>query len=190
MPLLLTKLLITLLLQEINWMLLVSKMPGEVFKSEESLFLPLTPLKKSVHSILPQKEDSMFQHLVWMPQETSILKLLVLDLLLHLTMVLYSSLLSLCQVMSKIAQLKDKKLSKPFFVLLPNLLLELQKTSLITMEDHVEPPVPFQPLVLEDSKLLLLLTLLTPPIILQPPVKFKLMSNLLLLLLPPKLLLN
>jgi len=55
------------------------------------------------------------------------------------------------------------------------------------MEEHVEPQVPFQPLVLEDSKLL---TLPTPPTLLQPPVKFKLMSNLLLLLLPPKLLLN
>lgn len=122
-----------------------------------------------------------------MPQVTSILKLMLLLLLLHLIMVLYSSLLSLYQVMSKIAQLKDKKLSKPFFVLLPNLLLEIQLTSLITMEEHVEPQVPFQPLVLEDSKLL---TLPTPPTLLQPPVKFKLMSNLHLLLLPPKLLLN
>jgi len=132
----------------------------------------------------------MFKHLVWMPQETSILKLLLLILLLHLIMVLYSLLLSLCQVMSKIAQLKDKKLSKPFFVLLPNLLLEPQKTLLITMEEHVEPQVPFQPLVLEDSKLPMLLTLLTPPTLLQPPVKLMLMSNLHLLLLPPKLLLN
>merc|ERR1712232_900024 len=104
-------------------------------------------------------------------------------------MVLYSLLLSLCQVMSKIAQLKDKKLSKPFFVLLPNLLLEPQKTLLITMEDIVNNQEPFQPLVLEDS-LLMLLILLTPPTLLQPPVKFKLMSHLLLLLLPPKLLLN
>lgn len=132
----------------------------------------------------------MFKHLVWMPQETSILKLLLLILLLHLIMVLYSLLLSLCQVMSKIAQLKDKKLSKPFFVLLPNLLLEPQKTLLITMEEHVEPQVPFQPLVLEDSKLPMLPTLLTPPTKLQPPVKLMLMSNLHLLLLPPKLLLN
>lgn len=91
--------------------------------------------------------------------------------------------------MSKIAQLKDKKLSKPFFVLLPNLLLEPQKTLLITTEEPVVPLVPFQPLVLEDSKLPMLPMLLTPPLF-QPPVKLLLMSNLHLLLLPPKLLLN
>jgi hypothetical protein len=91
--------------------------------------------------------------------------------------------------MSKIVLLKVKKPSKPFFVLLPNLLLEPQKTLLITTEDHVVPPVPFQPLVLEDSKLPMLPMLLTPPLF-QPPVKLLLMSNLLLLLPPPKLLLN
>lgn len=96
--------------------------------------------------------------------------------------------------MSKIAQLKDKKLSKPFFVLLPNLLLELQKTLLITTEDFVEPLVPSHLLVLEeDSKTLQ--TQQTQPmpltlLLFQPPVKFKLMSNLLLLLPPPKLLPN
>lgn len=106
-------------------------------------------------------------------------------------MVLFSLLNSPYQVMSKIAQLKDKKLSKPFFVLLPNLLLELQKTLLITTEDSVEPLVPSHLLVLEeDSK-----TQQTQPmpltlLLFQPPVKFKLMSNLLLLLPPPKLLPN
>lgn len=97
-----------------------------------------------------------------------------------------SSLLNLPYlVTSKTVPLKDKKLSKPFFVLVLKLLVLLLPVLLINTVDTVVLQVLFQLPVLEEDllKLDFLLMLLTeptkpiPPQLLQPLLKLRFMSN-------------
>lgn len=148
------------------------------------LFLLKLPSKKSVHSKLLPKESSTLEHLVLMLPETGILKLLQSMLLLHPITVLFLLLLSPYLVPLKNVMLMDKKLFKPFFVLVLRLFKLLTPVLLINTVVSVVLKVLFHLPVLEEESykppLLTQLTLLR--LLHQLQLQFQFMSNLLLLL--------
>lgn len=179
-------------------MLLVSEILGEVSKLEELLFQLKVPLKKSDHSKPLLKENSKSELLVKMLLDGGIMKPRLSLLLLQPITVKSSLFNSPYLVMSKTVMLPDKKLSKPFFVLLLKLLVELV---LLLPIDSVDTVVllllPYQPPVLEEEFLppmppkpipLMLLIKQIPLQPNQPLLKFQFMSNHHLLLLLLKLL--
>jgi len=132
-------------------MLLVSEIYGEVSKFKELLLLLKLPPKKSVHSKLLPKESSTLEHLVLMLLETGILKLLLSMLLLQPITVLFLLLLSPYLVPLKNVMLMDKKLFKPFFVLVLKLFKLLTPVLLINTVVSVVLKVLFQLPVLEEE---------------------------------------
>merc|ERR1711881_124918 len=127
---------------------------GEGFKYKKLPSKPLMLVLMLLDGEPLLKENSMLELLVWIPQVTSILKLLLFPLLLQVITVKFLLLLSPFLVMSKTVVLKDKKLSKLCFVQPLLLLVEPLLMLLIDMVVTVKLLVLSQlPVLEEDSEL-------------------------------------